>query len=186
MKPLLIIQRLALALLLLGFAMPGYVSADGLDLIVSVPQGDDDEDKDKDKNTQYSLSIKEAKWKSDKSQLKAKGQGSNGQKVTLLSAASGQVLGQTTVKSGKWKIKASISGTVPCRVRAQSAGAPAVEKDVKNSQKDCDDGNGNPPRHLRRHHPWQATTRCLRPMTWVCTAPIRITACSAFSLPTMC
>ena len=144
MKPLLIIQRLALALLLFGFVAPGYVSADGIELISSVLQSDDD-DEDKNKDKQYSLSIKEAKWKDEKSQLKAKGQGTDGQKVTLMSVASGQVLGQTTVESGKWKIKASISGVVPCRVRARTEGAPAVEKDVKNAPKDCDDGNGNPP-----------------------------------------
>lgn len=97
-------RGLWLALLLLGLAAPGQLLADDFMLVATTSQSSSDDDDDKD-----SLSIKEAKWKHKKSQLKAKGKGRTGQKVMLLSVASGQVLGETIVKSGKWKIKATIS-----------------------------------------------------------------------------
>ncbi len=133
-------RRLWLALLLSGLMVPGFVSADSFELGTSISQnGSDDED------SKSSLSISKAKWKAEKSQLKAEGKGTDGQKVTLLSVASGQVLGQTSIESGKWKIKATINGVVPCRVRAES-GAKSDEKGVKEAPKGCDDsGGGNPP-----------------------------------------
>lgn len=133
-------RRLWLALLLSGLLAPGFASADGYESVASIFQNSSD---DEDGNS--SLSISKAKWKAEKSQLKAEGKGSDGQKVTLLSVASGQVLGQANIKSGKWKIKARINGVVPCRVRAESASG-SDEKEVKKAPKDCDNtGGGNPP-----------------------------------------
>ncbi|WP_456417316.1 hypothetical protein [Thiolapillus sp.] len=126
-----------LVILLLGLVMPGSVLAEAGSLAATPYSHSDDDD-------EYALSIKEAEWKEDKSQLKVEGKGINGQKVMLLSVASGQVLGEATIKSGKWKIKVTLKDVVPCRVRAESPGA-YDEEEVKNAPRNCDLGGDDPP-----------------------------------------
>ena len=107
--------------------------------------------------------IDRAKWDSRKDQLVVKGGGATNQDVSILNAATGEVLG--TVASGRdWRFKLTITddAQVPCRVSAvRTSDGTTVEKDVSRAPSNCDDGSGdtpNEPPTAQANGPYSAIT----------------------------
>jgi hypothetical protein len=90
-----------------------------------------------------SISISEAKWKAEDSELKIKGKGAVKRgRVEIYNAASGILLDTVTAdEDGKWRSK-TFPSSVPCKVKAVSHGTDD-KKDVEDAPENCDDGQGN-------------------------------------------
>ncbi|RMD70828.1 MAG: hypothetical protein D6819_03260, partial [Gammaproteobacteria bacterium] len=76
------------------------------------------------------MEITKAEWRADKHELKVEGKGEKGLTVEVKNAFDlSQLLGSTTVRDGKWRVRAKNPSPVPCRVRAEMDGQVA-ERDV--------------------------------------------------------
>ena len=91
--------------------------------------------------------IDEAKWDREESRLQVKGKGREGRTVTVVSAASGEEIGERRIDDDEWRIRSYRLSPVPCRVRATQSDGRTDEKSVEDAPANCDDGNGggNPP-----------------------------------------
>ena len=97
---------------------------------------------DEDEHT-AGLTIKKAKWDSDKMRITIKGKSNDDARVSVFNAATGFFIDDSRVKKDKWRVKEELKfGSVPCRIRAEQ-GDQSAEMDVKDAPADCDDGGGN-------------------------------------------
>lgn len=90
--------------------------------------------------TQVRFSLDKAEWLSDGSELRVEGNGDFSAVVSVKSAASGALLGTTTVdSSGRWRFSLWNPTRVPCRVLTESNGQ-SLEREVSGAPGNCDDG----------------------------------------------
>jgi len=104
---------------------------------------DDDEKSEREnfsKKKNSVFEIKKALWENDDGQLKIKGRYNRpGADIIIRNAKTNVLLGTATVrKSRKWKLKALIVDTVPCRIEAQ-AGDEIQQKEVEGAPANCDE-----------------------------------------------
>lgn len=91
--------------------------------------------------------IEKAKWEGEKDRLEVKGSGGKDREVSLMNAATGEVLGTVTSDDDDWRIRLTISeaAQVPCRVTAvRTSDGKMDEKRVRRAPRNCDDGSGSP------------------------------------------
>ncbi len=92
---------------------------------------------------QANLAIDTAKWDRKKSRLIVSGTVKSKTKVTVRDAESGEKIGSTKKRKGKWKLRKRIrSSSVPCRVIATDGKGHSAEKDVRNAPGDCNNSGG--------------------------------------------
>ena len=89
--------------------------------------------------------LEEAKWDAEKARLTVKGEGIDGETVTVSNAGDDTFIGNDLVEDNKWRVRISSPETVPCRVRVIQSDGASDEKDVKDAPENCDSGMVTPP-----------------------------------------
>jgi hypothetical protein len=106
---------------------------------------DDDE---RDAGSTTALSIDRASWDSREDRLSVSGTGQSWERVSVTNADTGEFIDSDRVYRSSWSIRESMSGNLPCTVRAEQSDGQVVTSPVANAPSDCDGGSGgtnNPP-----------------------------------------
>ncbi len=89
--------------------------------------------------------IDSAKWDSEDSKLKIKGEGRDGRTVTVSNAGTLALIGTDEVDDDDWRVRRRNPASVPCRVRAEQSDGQWDERDVEEAPPDCAAGGEPPP-----------------------------------------
>ena len=90
------------------------------------------------------LVLGKTEWKAERSRLIMKGEGKDGETVTVTNAGTGDVLGSRTVSDHKWRLVKRNPASIPCRVQAEQSDGQVAERDVDNAPADCVGGSTYP------------------------------------------
>lgn len=96
----------------------------------------------RDYNRDSALSIEEASWDRGDRRLSIKGKGRDGQRVNVVNAGTGQLIGSDRVDDEEWRVRKSDLALVPCRIRAEQEDGLSAELDVKDAPQSCDGSVG--------------------------------------------
>ncbi|MCU7804409.1 MAG: PKD domain-containing protein [Candidatus Thiodiazotropha sp. (ex Lucinoma borealis)] len=117
-----------------------------------------------DKKRSSGFDIDRAKWDARKDRLEVRGDGGKDQEITVMNAATGEVLGTVSSDDDDWRFRLTISddAQVPCRVSAvRSSDGKEDDKSVRGAPRNCDDGSGgtpNEPPTANANGPYSAIT----------------------------